>query len=147
MTGGPTTTPTGPTSRLATSRRPSSLVGGGWRMKSESHKGWTDEGGPVIAAIATLHVVVTVETPQFISAVLPIEEILPRVPLDVIPAPVPAKGVGATIAKHVVVVVVPITGVVVLISRKRIPILLTARVTLDKSLTSQRKGENEHENP
>src|SRR5438477_9520757 len=47
MTGGSTTTPTGPTSPSATSRRQSSLVGGGWRMNPESHSWWTDERGPV----------------------------------------------------------------------------------------------------
>src|SRR5437879_10629466 len=47
MIGGPTTTPTGPTSRLDTSLRQRSLVGGGCRTRFESHKGWTDEGGPV----------------------------------------------------------------------------------------------------
>src|SRR6266566_8825485 len=47
MIGGWTTTPTGRTSRLDTSPRQRSLVGGGWRTRFESHKRWTDEGGPL----------------------------------------------------------------------------------------------------
>lgn len=46
MTGARTTTPTDRISRLATSRRPRSLVGG-WTTRIESHNRWTNERGPV----------------------------------------------------------------------------------------------------
>src|SRR5712692_2608564 len=52
MTGARSTTPTDRTSRCATSRRWSSLAGGGWKTKVESHNRWTDERGPVKGDLA-----------------------------------------------------------------------------------------------
>ena len=47
---GPSTTPTAPTPRSACSPQPSSPTSGGRPTQPSSHRGWTDQRGPIIEA-------------------------------------------------------------------------------------------------